>query len=274
MVKYKYDAWGNHEAEVAAEGYVALAEINPFRYRGYYYDTETGLYYLQTRYYDPEVGRFISRDSIEYATPETINGLNLYAYCGNNPVNYLDPNGNAEWWQWLIFGIGVALIATGAVIVVDTIVETVILMTSEQYKIKNITQIDNEGNIGGVHINNSAAFNNPIAQYVYSNYLYNNVKNSDGTKYFTGDVYDIIGEWQAHNLAAHVTGLGLILTAIPSGLFGSGNIFSGLYDLHRRSVHVDLGSELKSEYRLVVRGVSQIYKWLNKIISLNILNWW
>ena len=69
VVKYKYDAWGNHEAEVAAEGYVALAEINPFRYRGYYYDTETGLYYLQTRYYDPEVGRFISRDSIDYATP-------------------------------------------------------------------------------------------------------------------------------------------------------------------------------------------------------------
>ena len=97
MVKYKYDAWGNHEAEVAAEGYVALAEINPFRYRGYYYDTETGLYYLNTRYYDPEVGRFISRDSIDYATPETINGLNLYAYCLNNPVMYFDRLGNFPW---------------------------------------------------------------------------------------------------------------------------------------------------------------------------------
>ena len=93
VVEYKYDAWGNHEAEVASEYYVALANLNPFRYRGYYFDEETGLYYLQTRYYDPVVGRFISRDSIEYADPETICGLNLYAYCGNNPVMNVDPTG-------------------------------------------------------------------------------------------------------------------------------------------------------------------------------------
>ncbi len=73
--------------------------LNPFRYRSYYYDTETELYYLQTRYYDPELGRFISQDSIEYAAPETINGLNLYAYCGNNPVMNIDPTGTA-WWLW------------------------------------------------------------------------------------------------------------------------------------------------------------------------------
>ena len=70
-----------------------IGNVNPFRYRGYYYDTETGLYYLQTRYYDPVICRFISRDSIEYADPESINGLNLYAYCGNNPVMNVDPNG-------------------------------------------------------------------------------------------------------------------------------------------------------------------------------------
>ena len=118
MVKYKYDGWGNHEAEVAAEGYVALAEINPFRYRGYYYDTETGLYYLQTRYYDPEVGRFISRDSIEYAAPETINGLNLYAYCGNNPIMNVDPTGEfaiTAFFLALIIGIGVGAAIGGTV---------------------------------------------------------------------------------------------------------------------------------------------------------------
>ena len=54
--------------------------------RGYYYDTETELYFLKTRYYDPEVGRFISVDGIEYLDPETINGLNLYAYCNNNQI--------------------------------------------------------------------------------------------------------------------------------------------------------------------------------------------
>ena len=102
VVEYKYDAWGNHEAEVASEDYVTLAEINPFRYRGYYYDSETDLYFLQTRYYDPVVGRFISRDSIEYADPEIICGLNLYAYCGNNPVMGYDPEGNIDWSK--IFG--------------------------------------------------------------------------------------------------------------------------------------------------------------------------
>ena len=67
--------------------------MNPFRYRGYYYDTETGLYYLKTRYYDPEIGRFITIDDTSYLDPETINGLNLYAYCGNNPVMNVDANG-------------------------------------------------------------------------------------------------------------------------------------------------------------------------------------
>lgn len=61
--------------------------------RGYYFDDELGLYYLQSRYYDPEIGRFISADSIEYLNPDSINGLNLYAYCSNNPVMNIDPNG-------------------------------------------------------------------------------------------------------------------------------------------------------------------------------------
>lgn len=62
-----------------------IGNRNPFRYRGYFYDVETGLYYLQTRYYDPEIGRFLNMDDISYADPEQFHGLNLYAYCGNNP---------------------------------------------------------------------------------------------------------------------------------------------------------------------------------------------
>ncbi len=93
VVVYVYDSWGNHAVK-AEEEFLPLANANPYRYRGYYYDPETGLYYLQTRYYDPEIGRFISQDSIEYANPETINGLNLYAYCNNNPVMNVDPTGH------------------------------------------------------------------------------------------------------------------------------------------------------------------------------------
>lgn len=81
-----------------------IAEINPFRYRGYYYDIETGLYYLNSRYYDPSTGRFINADGLNFLEQDKINGLNLYAYCGNNPVMNIDPNGNF-FLSFLIAGI-------------------------------------------------------------------------------------------------------------------------------------------------------------------------
>ena len=99
VVKYVYNAWGEHKVlnpdgtENTSASFIG--NVNPFRYRGYYYDTSLKLYYLVTRYYDPVVGRFISQDSFEYADPDTINGLNLYAYCNNNPVMNVDPTGHA-----------------------------------------------------------------------------------------------------------------------------------------------------------------------------------
>ena len=99
VVRYVYNAWGEHKVlnpdgtENTSASFIG--NINPFRYRGYYYDTSLKLYYLVTRYYDPVVGRFISQDSFEYADPDTINGLNLYAYCANNPVMNVDPTGHA-----------------------------------------------------------------------------------------------------------------------------------------------------------------------------------
>ena len=86
-----------------------IATINPIRYRGYYFDTETGLYYLQTRFYDPATGRFISPDTPDYLDPESINGLNIYAYGLNNPVMYVDPTGHLAGWA-------IALILAGAVL--------------------------------------------------------------------------------------------------------------------------------------------------------------
>ena len=108
MVKYDYDAWGRH-----AGGDSDLGKLNPYRYRGYYYDNETGLYFLKTRYYDPTACRFINADEVSYLDPNTINGLNLYAYCLNNPISMIDPNGTAPWWQWALSGLqlvaGIAL---------------------------------------------------------------------------------------------------------------------------------------------------------------------
>ena len=91
---YTYDAWGKCTV-TNASGYT-IGTQNPFRYRGYYYDTETGLYYLNSRYYDPEVGRFINADATEILEENQDHVLqhNLFAYCLNNPVNMSDQNGD------------------------------------------------------------------------------------------------------------------------------------------------------------------------------------
>ncbi len=93
IVRYEYDAWGNVIAVVDDSG-INLAEINPIRYRGYYYDTETKLYYLQSRYYNPEIGRFLNSDSISDSGAGVL-GYNTFIYCANNPVNATDPSGHS-----------------------------------------------------------------------------------------------------------------------------------------------------------------------------------
>ena len=109
VVKYKYDAWGKCLTTIVDSSATTIAELNPFRYRSYYLDTETNLYFLKTRHYDPETGRFMTIDDISYLDPESINGLNLYAYCLNNPVMMIDNSGCAPaWWQWLVSGLTLA----------------------------------------------------------------------------------------------------------------------------------------------------------------------
>ena len=87
VASYDYDPYGK---VISATG--TMAEINPLRYRGYYYDVESGLYYLQSRYYDPEIGRFINAD-VFASTNRGVLGYNMFAYCGNNPVIRIDKKG-------------------------------------------------------------------------------------------------------------------------------------------------------------------------------------
>ena len=130
---YQYDAWGNCTATpVSSIGANIYAQYNPFRYRGYYYDMETGLYYLQSRYYDPAIGRFINADAEISDVNGELQGYNLFTYCFNNPVNLSDLSG--EWPSWatkLIIGtvcavaavaITVATAGTGAAAVVPALV--------------------------------------------------------------------------------------------------------------------------------------------------------
>ncbi len=116
---YTYDAWGNLIPE-ASDLSDEVAAMNPIRYRGYYYDAETGYYFLNSRYYDAEMGRFISADSADVVTLSALSvyNKNLFAYCNNNPIMFADYYGMApEWWQWALSGAcfvgGVVMIATG-----------------------------------------------------------------------------------------------------------------------------------------------------------------
>ena len=95
VVTYIYDAWGKL-ISIEDDTTDNIGVKNPLRYRGYYYDTETGFYYLQSRYYDPEICRFINADSLIIAGDDYIQGTNVYAYCYNNPVMYVDPTGYAR----------------------------------------------------------------------------------------------------------------------------------------------------------------------------------
>ena len=110
LISYTYDAWGKQTVTNYTGSNSTFAIYNPFTYRGYYYDAETGFYYLNSRYYDPIVGRFINADGY-VSTGQGIIGNNMYAYCGNNPVMNVDPSG--YFWSeiaiWLrnTFGAGV-----------------------------------------------------------------------------------------------------------------------------------------------------------------------
>ena len=92
VVSYKYDSWGR-AVNISGTMAATVGHKNPFRYRGYYFDAESGMYYLQSRYYDPEIRRFISADNIIVTgTSVEYQNVNLYEYCSDNPINFQDPS--------------------------------------------------------------------------------------------------------------------------------------------------------------------------------------
>lgn len=96
VAEYAYDAWGNMLTE--DNGTLTVGKLNPFRYRGYVYDEETGLYYLKSRYYDPLTGRFLNADVYCDTQSGTPLSTNMFAYCENNAINKSDDERKDAWW--------------------------------------------------------------------------------------------------------------------------------------------------------------------------------
>ena len=111
VVAYTYGPWGEAWG-VSGTLASTLGDLNPLRYRGYVYDTETGLYYVSSRYYDPEIGRFINADS-QLNAKDGILGYNLFAYCNNNPIMYSDPSGHSIILACIIVGAVIGGLAGG-----------------------------------------------------------------------------------------------------------------------------------------------------------------
>ena len=194
VARYIYDSYGNHQIyEVNQNGELIInndlsfiGNINPIRYKSYYYDIESNLYYLNSRYYDSSIGRFISPDDISYLDSNIINGINLWCYCGNNPVMYSDPEGAS-----FILALMVTLI----------VAET----ACDIYKIinKNVYVDSNESNEKNVQIENSYLIHTPLVRYGYSIYL--NYINEDTKDVINGSSFGVEFEWFCHNIAYYLT---------------------------------------------------------------------
>ena len=116
VTTYTYDAWGSIVSQTGTLS-STVGEANPFRYRGYYLDSETGFCYVSSRYYDPEIGRWISPEpNIDYGEFDESAGqlaYNLFVYCANNPVKFIDDTGESITLACILIGAGIGLIAGG-----------------------------------------------------------------------------------------------------------------------------------------------------------------
>lgn len=120
VVTYTYDAWGNPLSVTGSKSHT-IGKDNPFRYRGYFYDTETGLYYLNSRYYNPQTTRFINADGYT-STGQGIFGCNMFTYGQNNPVLYSDHTG-----KFVIEATAAAILVSGVIAAIGAAITATVM---------------------------------------------------------------------------------------------------------------------------------------------------
>ena len=230
---YTYDAWGNCTYTYATGATTMQKRIintlNPFRYRGYYYDYDMGLYYLQSRYYNPVWGRFLNADGYVNANGDLI-GFNMYAYCGNNPVMGYDPSGYVSWWGVLAgaliatagiaiavasYGIGssvgAALVYQGGVIMAATGIFTMGCAIEETVMVMDVSGTDESGNKQGLSL--VVDFENETLDLYGHHGKTEGISRGSSASYAVGLVfnYDEVGDYAGPfvNVGGSIKGVGV-----------------------------------------------------------------
>lgn len=226
---YVYDAWGNHKV-YNPNGTVNtdpsfVGNINPFRYRSYYYDSDTNLYYLKSRYYDPEIGQFISPDDIEYLSMLDVTGIDLYAYCHNNPVMNYDPTGN--FLLETLFAVFVVAAVQSAIGAIEYAVWDSLGWIS--FDEKNTLIIKHSYLVPGF-----------FAKIAFLNLIKTNYKES-WDKASNRGMTDYLVEWIAHNSAAYL----FLVAAAVVDVFGfkDSAAYEWLIEIFLRAETVDMENE-------------------------------
>ena len=197
LVSYRYNAWGVCSTTYHNEGSSTGAAYNPFRYRGYYYDTDLAMYYLKSRYYDPNNCRFINADGY-VSTGQGLTGYNMFAYCGNNPVMRADPNGEG----WIL-----------AIALIVVLAASLISCSSTEVTEEDINLYsDQEGapQEGKINVKFNPNSKNPSFQ-IENTYLITDPKQREyilryimNSEFYDQDVYgrsldSMLIEWDMHN---------------------------------------------------------------------------
>ena len=203
VVEYRYNAWG----EVTSTS-GTLAHINPFRYKGYYYDSDIKMYYCKSRYYVPSWKRWLNADSPKYLDNNDTNNLNLFVYCGNEPIDKYDPIGFFSW--------GIPILIFSVVAIIATIVNHLISIdlskkaeenvkdkyTKEEAK-KVIEQITGEGTVvfgeKAVNITDSNRIDSRYERILISKIIQNTV-DENGNYLTYRSTYSLSAEWYGHNI--------------------------------------------------------------------------
>ena len=219
VVVYRYDAWGEVLVSSDASGF-GLAKINPLRYRGYYYDQETGLYYLQTRYYDPKVRRFLNADDASVLTkdPEQLTEKNLYAYCDDNPVMYRDDAG--------MFVITAAQVGLGVLGMVTNVATCYIASkaTGQEFGIGDLVIAAAAGFVGGCiknifYATVASILISGVGTTFYSLFCGDNLK----TALWKGGMTIVCTAVSVSSLIGVKSDIPIVVNKISTGIFGMGN---------------------------------------------------